>query len=181
MKKILVTLLLCVVLCAAGLAQNPADQPATKADVDRYLEAVHSHEMMDQMVVAMSKPIQKMMHEQYEKNKDRLPADFEARFGKEMEDMLKSIPWDDMLQAMVPAYQKHFTKGDMDALTAFYSSPTGQKVMREMPGLMADSMEIMMPIINKHVEKVGRRMQDEMLAALKESEKPQGPASKPTK
>jgi hypothetical protein len=68
MKKILVTLLLCVVLCAAGLAQNPADQPATKADVDRYLEAVHSHEMMDQMVVAMSKPIQKMMHEQYEKN-----------------------------------------------------------------------------------------------------------------
>jgi hypothetical protein len=172
MKNILLTLLLCLALCAAGLTQNPADQPATKADVDRYLEAVHSHQMMDQMVVAMSKPIQKMLHEQYEKNKDRLPADFEARFSKEMEDMLKNIPWDDMLEAMVPAYQKHFTKGDMDALTSFYSSPAGQKVMREMPGLVADTMEIMMPIINKHVEKVGRRMQDEVLATLKESEKP---------
>jgi hypothetical protein len=172
MKNILLTLLLCLALCAPGLAQNPADQPATKADVDRYLEAVHSHQMMDQMVVAMSKPIQKMLHEQYEKNKDRLPADFEARFSKEMKDMLKNIPWDDMLEAMVPAYQKHFTKGDMDALTSFYSSPAGQKVMREMPGLVADTMEIMMPIINKHVEKVGRRMQDEVLATLKESEKP---------
>lgn len=181
MKNILVTLLLCLALCATGLAQNPADQPATKADIDRYLEAIHSHEMMDQMVVAMSKPIQKMLHEQYEKNKDKLPADFEARTSKEMEDMLKDIPWDDMLEAMVPAYQKHFTKGDMDALTAFYSSPTGQKVMREMPGLMADSMEIMMPIMNKHIEKVTRRMQDEVLATLKESEKPHKPASSSTK
>jgi hypothetical protein len=181
MKNILVTLLLCLALCATGLAQNPVDQPATKADVDRYLEAIHSHEMMDQMVVAMSKPMQKMLHEQYEKNKDRLPVDFEARTSKEMEDMLKDIPWDDMLEAMVPAYQKHFTKGDIDALTAFYSSPTGQKVMREMPGLMADSMEIMMPIMNKHVEKVARRMQDEVLATLKQSEKPHSPASDPTK
>jgi uncharacterized protein len=178
MKKVLNALVLCLVLCAPGLAQNAADQPATKADVDRYLDAVHSHEMMDQMVVAMSKPIQKMLHEQYEKNKDKLPADFEARTSKEMEDMLKDIPWEDMLQAMVPAYQKHFTKGDMDALTAFYSSPAGQKVMREMPGLMADSMEIMMPIISKHVEKVARRMQDEVLASVKESEKPAKPNPK---
>jgi len=181
MKNILVILLLCLALCATGLAQNPADRPASKADIDRYLEAIHSREMMDQMVVAMSKPMQKMVHEQYEKNKDRLPADFEARTSKEMEDMLKDIPWDDMLQAMVPAYQKHFTKGDMDALTAFYSSPAGQKVMREMPGLMADSMEIMMPIINKHVEKVARRMQEEVLARVKESEKLHSPASVPAK
>jgi hypothetical protein len=69
----------------------------------------------------------------------------------------------------------------MDALTAFYSSPTGQKVMREMPGLMADSMETMMPIMNKYVEKVEHHMQDEVLAALKESEKPKAPASGPTK
>ena len=181
MKNILVTLLLCLALCAGGLAQNTADQPATKADIDRYMETIHSHEMMVQMVVAMSTPMQKMVHEQYEKNKDRLPADFEARTNKEMEDMLKDLPWNDMLEAMVPAYQKHFTRGDMDALTAFYSSPTGQKVMREMPGLMADSMEIMMPIVNKHVEKVARRMQDEMLAKVKEPEKPQTPASTPTK
>jgi hypothetical protein len=98
-----------------------------------------------------------------------------------VEDMLKDMPWDDMIQAMVPAYQKHFTRDDMDALTAFYSSPTGQKVMREMPGLMADSMEIMMPIMSKHVEKVAARMQEEVLATVKESEKPHSPAAVPAK
>ena len=34
-----------------------------------------------------------------------------------------------MMQSMVPAYQKHFTKGDIDNLVAFYSSPTGEKVI----------------------------------------------------
>jgi hypothetical protein len=41
-----------------------------------------------------------------------------------------------------------------------------------MPGLMADSMETMMPLIQQHVEKVTARMQDEVTAMLKEAEKP---------
>jgi hypothetical protein len=54
-------------------------------------------------------------------------------------------------------------------------------VMREMPGLMADSMETMMPIMNKYVEKVAHQMEEEVLATMKESEKPKAPTSGPTK
>jgi len=177
MKNILITVVMCLALCATGLAQqNPADLPATQADVDRYLQAMHSREMMAQMVEAMSKPMHKMMHEQYLKDKDKLPPDFEARMNKMMDDMLKDMPWDEMLQAMAPAYQKHFTKGDMDALVAFYSSPTGQKVLREMPALMADSMETIMPIMRQHIDKVTVRMQQEVVAMMKESQKAPAPA-----
>ena len=88
-----------------------------------------------------------------------------------MHEMLAEMPWDQMIQAMMPVYQKHFTKGDLDALTAFYSTPTGQKVLHEMPGLMADSMKAMMPIMQQHVEKVTAHMQQEMVAMLKEAEK----------
>jgi hypothetical protein len=45
-----------------------------------------------------------------------------------MDNMTKQIPYDEMMPATGPAYQKHFTKGDMDALVAFYSVPTGQKL-----------------------------------------------------
>jgi hypothetical protein len=170
MKKILVAVTLCFALSTAALCQqNPADQPATQADVERYLEAVHSREMMSQMIDAMSKPMHNFVHEQYLRDKDKLPADFEARMNKMMDDMLKEIPWDDIMRAMLPAYQKHFTKGDMEALIAFYTTPTGQKILREMPALMADSMEIMMPMLRTHIDKVSARMQDEMEAMLKES------------
>jgi uncharacterized protein len=178
MKNLLAIIAVSCILCVPCVAQqNPADAPATQADVEKYLEVMHSHEMMLQMVDAMAKPMQKMMHEEYMKDKDSLPPDFEERMNKAMNDMLREMPWDQILQAMVPAYQKHFTKGDMDALVAFYSTPTGQKVLREMPGLMADSMDTMMPVIRQHVEKVSQRMQDELVAMMKESQKP--PASRP--
>jgi hypothetical protein len=151
--------------------QNPADAPATQADVERYLQVMHSREMMNQMVDAMLKPMHKMIHDQYVQQKDNLPPDFEARMNKTMDDMMKDMPWQEMLDAMAPAYQKHFTKGDIDALIAFYSSPTGQKVLRETPSLMADSMDAMMPIMRKHIDKISQRTHEEMLAMLKESEK----------
>jgi uncharacterized protein len=71
-------------------------------------------------------------------------------------------------------YQKHFTKGDIDALITFYSSPTGQKVLQEMPAVMADAMGVMMPMVRKHMEKVTQHMQQEMDAMLKESQKDPG-------
>jgi|SRR5579859_263807 len=178
MKRILITAALCFAFCSAGLAQqNISDSPATAEDVEKYLEAVHSHDMMKQMVEAMSQPMHKMVHDQYMKDKDKLPADFETRTDKTMDDMMQDMPWDDMMQAMVPVYQKHFTKGDIDALIAFYSSPTGQKVLQEMPAVMTDAMNVMMPMIRKHVEKVTQHVQQEMDAMLKESQK--DPAQNP--
>ena len=182
MKKLVVLVALIFTLCLPALAQqNPDDQPATKADIQRYLEVMHSREMMNQMVDAMVKPMQQAMHDQYIKQKDVLPPDFEARMDKMMNDMLKEMPWDEILQAMAPIYQKHFTKGDINALVTFYSSPTGQKMLREMPALMADSMSAMMPIVQKHVTKVTERMEEEVTAMLHDSQKSPGSASRSQK
>jgi hypothetical protein len=173
MKRILTTLVLCLAVGLTALAQqNAADAPATKEDVQKYLDAVHSHEMMLQVIEAMSKPMHTMIHEQYMKDKDKLPPDFEARMNKMTEDLLKGFPWDEIMQATVPVYQKHFTKGDIDALTAFYASPTGEKVLREMPGVMADSMDLMMPIITEHMRKVQVRVEQQVAEMLKESQTP---------
>jgi len=37
-----------------------------------------------------------------------------------------------MLDAMVPVYQKHLTKGEGGRAGGFYSSATGQKLIKEM-------------------------------------------------
>ena len=73
--------------------------------------------------------------------------------------------------AVVPIYQKHLTKGDIDALVAFYSSPTGQKMLRELPAIMAETMQAMMPSIEKYMETVRQRIDEQFAQALKQSEK----------
>ena len=106
-------------------------------------------------------------HEQCEKDKDKLPADCEERINKMLDGLMKEMPFDEMMQAMVPAYQKHFTKGDMDALIAFYSAPTGQKVLKELPAVMAEGMEAMMPIMRQSVEKLTERAEKEVAQMMK--------------
>jgi hypothetical protein len=144
--------------------------------VQKYLGAIHIHDMMNQMLQAMSGPMHKMIHDASVKDQDQLPPNFEERMNKMLDDMLAKIPWDEMIQTMVPAYQKHFTKGDMDALTAFYSSPVGQKILRELPAVSAESMETMMPLMQKYVEGMSDRIQQEMAEMLKQPKKGAAPA-----
>jgi hypothetical protein len=126
MKRFLIALSLCLAFCCTGFGQAAADVPASKEDVDRYMQAIHSHEMMKQVVEAMTKPMPQMVHDQYMKNKEKLPADFEAQMNKSMDDMLQGMSWGEMPDAMAPVYQKHLSKGDIDVTVAFYSAPTGK-------------------------------------------------------
>jgi hypothetical protein len=171
--------LICSSLVVTSFAQTAADAPASKEDVQKYLNAVHSHEMMKQMVEAMAKPMHQMAHEQCAKDKDKLPADCEARMNRIMDDMMNQMPFDEMLDAMIPAYEKHFTKGDMDTLTAFYSAPTGQKILRELPAIMSEGMESMMPIMRRSIDHMTENVQQQVAQMMKDSTKGTG-SSAPT-
>jgi hypothetical protein len=170
MTRIFLALSASFLFAMSGSAQqSPSDAPATKEDVQKYLEVMHSREMIAQTLEAMSKPMHQMMHERYLKDKDKLPADFEARMNKVLDDTMKEFPWDEFLQSMVPVYQKHFTKGDIDTVVAFYSTPTGQKLLREMPAMMAEMMQTMMPLLHKHVDAMTERIQEQVAQMIKES------------
>ncbi len=178
MKRALLAATLCALLAAvAACQQTDADKPATKEDVEKYFQVMHSREMMTKMIDAMTKPMHQMLHEQYMRDKGKLPPDFEARMNKKFDDYLKDLPFDEMQQAMVPAYQKHLTKGDIDALVAFYSSPTGQKLIREMPAMTAEAMQAAMPLVQQRVETMTQRMQQEVAQMMKDSKTKPGEKS----
>jgi hypothetical protein len=175
-KRLLIAATLCLTFSLAAFAQENDQTPASRTDVQTYFETVGSHEQLKKTVEAMLQPMHQMFHDQFEKDKDKLPADFEERMTKQMDDMIKNMPMDEMIQAMIPAYQKHFTKGDINAMLAFYSSPTGQKLLREMPAITAESMSAMMPIMNRYMEDVQKKLQQEADEMTKESEKKAEPA-----
>ena len=169
MRRIFLAATLGLALGVPGFAQTGADAPASKQDVERYFQAVHSHDTMLKMMQAMAEPMHQTTHEQCERDKDRLPADCEERINKMLDGMMKEMPLDEMMQTMVPAYQKHFTKGDMDALVAFYSAPTGQKVLQELPSVTAESMESMMPIMRKSIDRMTQSIEEEVAQMRKDA------------
>jgi hypothetical protein len=171
-KRLLLLVATVLVLGWTCLAQTSVDDsPATKEDVEKYLQAIHSHDMMKKMAASMSQSMRQLLHEQYLKDKDNLPADYESKMTARMNDLFDNMPWDDMLQAMAPVYQKHLTKGDIDNLVAFYSSPTGEKLLREMPAIMAESMQNAMPVILKYSESVKQTLLKETDTMIAQSRK----------
>lgn len=57
------------------------------------------------------------------------------------DNLFNDMPVDEMLDAMIPIYQKHLTKNDIGAILNFYSTPVGQKLLREQPAMMQEGME----------------------------------------
>ena len=100
--------------------------------------------------------------------------------NKMMDDMLKKFPVDEMLEATIPVYQKHWTKGDVDAMVAFYSTPTGQKILRELPTTMAEAMQAMQPIMQKKMNGMLERVQQEVAQMVKDSKIKAGQNSQAT-
>lgn len=75
-----------------------------------------------------------------------------------VDDVFGDLSADDMIKDVVPVYQKHLTRGDVRALVAFYSSPAGQKILREQPAMVRESMEAAGASQQKKMEKILARL-----------------------
>jgi len=160
MKSFLCACLLAASLCAgAQTTVSIAPDAPSKEDIKKLFDVMASREQMAQMMQQVFAQMRSMNREQYKKrNPDSSEADL-ARMDRESEDLIKNFPIDEMLSDMIPIYQRHFTKTEIDGLTAFYSSPVGQKFLHEMPAVTAESMRAAYPRIQAAVD-----------AALKKSE-----------
>lgn len=55
-------------------------------------------------------------------------------------EMIKEM--DDLYEKIAIIYDKHFTEDELKEIIAFYESPIGKKMVKEMPELMKESMEV---------------------------------------
>jgi len=151
----------CLAFSAPAFTQSADNEQASRDDVIQYLQTRRSHDMMQRMIEAQSKSVQQLMHDQLAQEK-LLPADYDARMKKWVDELYKNMPIDEMTQAMIPAYQNHFTKGDIEAMNAFYSSPVGQKVLQVLPDVTQEGLQEMTPILSKCLTEWKQRMRDDI-------------------
>lgn len=165
MKSLLVALF-CLSSILVANAQS-ANDPASRDDVILLLRTMHSHDFMQRTLAAQSAGMREFMRQQVQKEKGSVPDDFDKLYGKDVDDMLKSMPVDEITNALIPAYQKHFTHGDIEAMNTFYASPVGQKVLQELPGVLQEGMQAATPILSKYLND----WQEKTKRELKQQEK----------
>jgi hypothetical protein len=182
MKHYCMSFAVILLVGAAALAQQSAppttDTPAAKEDIQRLFEIMQIHQQMHQVMDAMMKQQTTLLHETLKRRYPQTSAERIARADRLIEETTKEMPMDAMLDDMIPIYQKHFSKTDIDAMSTFYASPTGQKVMQEMPALTSESMQASYARMQKQMDAMMQRAEQ---IVKEDPEKPKSaPATPPS-
>lgn len=161
-----------VLACAPGFVQAAAPvasaDPAVVQATRQMLDAMKIRESMAASVAAMEKqmPAQmragavagingnpKLTPEQKADALKKLDAGIAASAAEMHAVFADPTLVDDMVAEMVPLYAETYTLDEIRQMTAFYTSPVGQKMLANMPVLMSRSFEIsqrvMMPRLQK--------------------------------
>lgn len=138
----------------------PADAPS-KEQLIRLFDAMELQKQMSDMVAAVGKNMEKMMPSSMGDLSEKQKAGMEnlnlEMFGKVMSPEFV----DSYVAEIIPIYQRHFTKGEVDDLISFYASPIGQKFLHEQPALTQESFAKIIPLMQKRVQDVMEEMKYE--------------------
>lgn len=76
-------------------------------------------------------------------------------------DLMKEVKTDDLIELIVPIYEKYFTKDDIKELIKFYKTPVGKKTIKLLPKITQESMVAGQEWGKKISEKVVKRLSEE--------------------
>lgn len=125
-----VAIALALTLAVAGAAQAKPQQ-ATTAQIHQLLRETGAAKLMHSMMGQMMASVLPVMS----KAAPCVPQSYWQNFGG-------ADAESDLVNKIIPIYQRHFTQDDIDGLLKFYRTPLGQKLVRVQPEIASESMEI---------------------------------------
>jgi hypothetical protein len=137
-----VMLVLAALLVAAPASPQSADTPeARRAAALKYLAAVPTQTMLDDMIASVARQV---------------PEEKRQQFTTLMRKVLRT----DALNAItLDLLVKHFTVGEIDALTRFYGSPEGASVMKKFGVYAGDLLPQIQAEVVRAIKEVRAEMQ----------------------
>ncbi|THB66291.1 MAG: DUF2059 domain-containing protein [Gammaproteobacteria bacterium] len=153
MKKLIVAIIISALPFAAL-----ANEKTKRETVDKLLAAMNVESMMDSMYSQIENQINSMAQSMGIKKSEM--AVFQRYQTKMFALMKKEMTWQKMKDPMIDLYMKHFTEKELQDTLVYYQSESGQSMMRKMPAIMKDSMEISMGMVKEFLPKMQKLNQE---------------------
>lgn len=165
-------ILVCTLLAGAfGQTAASSTSAPSKEDVLKFMDVLRIRAQLVQYFEGVAKQAKLGAEDGFkQKVPNATPAQL-ADVDQFADGLFKNMPVDEMVDAMVPIYQKHLTKDDLDGILAFYASAVGQKLQHEQPAMMQEAMQVggeigrrrmgaMMQQMDDFVTKMAQQSQD---------------------
>ena len=165
---------LLLALALAASAPAFAAEP-TDADIDRLLKASRAESLLAGVVPQMEAVQQQEFDKHFagKEMTEEQKAEVARIQAKTQEIVRKALSWEEMRPVYLDVYKKTYTREDVRAITKFYESAAGQRMLDKNPALMQN---IMTAVQQKMVP-----MLDELQAEIKNIPVTPPPVSPPQK
>jgi uncharacterized protein len=164
---------------AASVQSLPADA-ASRDQIMTLLDLLQVRRNMTAMMENMKKVMKDSAEQAFRRKMPNPTAKQLEALHSSIDAALGDLPLDEMINAVVAVYQRHLSKTDLEELLRFYSSPVGQKLIREQPVIMQESMQAGAEIQNKRMDEILAKV-DKSMQKLDEAEKEPAPPAKSKK
>jgi hypothetical protein len=180
MKRYLAVFVAAICLSASLFAQTASEVPASRDDIVKLFDVMQLRSQMEQVMKQMFQQMRAMSREEMKDRKTNVTREDMAKADALANKIMNEVSISDIINDMVPVYQNHLSKTDVDEMIKFYSTPTGQKILREMPAMTAEGMQAMQPRLRKQMDQISREI-DQMMKDEQAKPKPASPAKPPVK
>jgi hypothetical protein len=123
-KKFLVAALACSLLTVAPAFADDASKQAT---IRKLIEVTGAAQMGKQVMDTLFQQVKPL---------------YPSVPGELWDELASLFTPGEMVELVVPIYDKHFDQEELEALLAFYESPTGRKLLSKMPAVMQESVGV---------------------------------------
>ena len=161
---LLLSILLTLTVTGYG-QQLPPDAPS-RQQVLNLFEAIQLRRTMqasqDVAMQSALNTVQQMMRQSGVAPDAAMQQQVDAMMKGIMEDVRAVLSVDEMLEAVIPIYQRHLTTEDVNAIIAFQSSPVGRKMVSLQPVMMQESVQALAPLQERAMPELMRRLNERM-------------------
>jgi len=162
MRKAIVSCLLLIASCSFGFAQTQIDA-VTKQDVEDLMQLTGARDRLPLVYSVMASQFAANFADGYrQQHPNANPAEVQkatADATEVIQTIFKAIPTDELLDAMVPIYQKYLTHSDIQAINEFYGSPTGRKLLKDSTAMTVEAMQAAQSVVKKHMPEVQAQLE----------------------
>lgn len=144
--------------------------PEKEAAIRKLFEIQGTRQSMGQVLAGMSANMKPML------SKMLPPGDYQDKliplFFEKFQSKMKA---DDLIDLLIPVYDKYLSKEDIDGLAQFYQTPVGKKMVSVLPQLAVETQAAAMNM----GQELGRKAMREVLAEHPDLEKAMEEAGSP--
>lgn len=147
-----------------------AEQNTKQQKIDELINVMNMDAMVDSMYGQVEGMMKNMSAQMGVKPSEQAIFD---KYYADMTNVLKSeMSWEKMQPMMVNVYDKHFKEQEIADMLAFYKTETGQKILKKMPVVMQESMQMSQSLIQDampRIQDIAGKLSEELKASREQA------------